>query len=61
MQQLDNLKLYKPQLASTLEDSWVEAMNVVKGVSIRLAKRTDKLLDERDKKIAHLLAINRQL
>ena len=36
-------------------------MNVVKSVAVRLAKRTDKLLDERDKKIAHLLTINRQL
>ena len=61
MDQLENLKLYKPNLAALLEDSWVDAMNVVKTVAIKLDKRTQRLLQEQQQKINQLLNINRQL
>ena len=58
---MDNLRLYKPQLTATFEDNWSDFMGVLKSVVVKLLKRTDRLLEEKDKKIAGLLKINREL
>lgn len=52
LQHLDNLKLYKPQLAALLEDSWVDSMHILKAVIGKLSKRNEKVLEEKEKKIS---------
>jgi len=56
---LDNLRLYKPQLTATFEDNWSDVMAVLKSVVVKLIKRTDRLMEDKDKKIVSLLQLNR--
>ena len=55
------MKLYKPQLASFLEDSWVDSMQILKTVIGKLNRRNEKVIEEKERKIAELLRMNREL
>jgi hypothetical protein len=44
VEHLENLKLYKPQLAALLEDSWVDSMHILKTVIAKLSKRNERVL-----------------
>jgi FtsZ-binding cell division protein ZapB len=61
VEHLDNLKLYKPQLAALLEDSWVDSMQILKAVIAKLSKRNEKALEDKERKINELLRMNREL
>lgn len=61
LEHLENLKLYKPQLSSLLEDSWAESMQLLRAVIVKLSKRSDKVIEEKEHKIAELLRMNREL
>lgn len=55
------MKLYKPQLAASFEDNWADFMGLLKTVIVKMMRRTDRLLEEKEKKIAGLLQLNREL
>lgn len=61
LEHLENLKLYKPQLSSLLEDSWAESMQILRAVIVKLSKRSDKVIEEKEHKISELLRMNREL
>lgn len=61
LEHLENLKLYKPQLSSLLEDSWAESMQILRAVIVKLSKRSDKVIEEKEHKINELLRMNREL
>ena len=61
LENLENLRLYKPQLTAHFEDNWTDFMTTLKSVVVKLLKRTDRMSDEKEKKIANLLQINRDL
>lgn len=44
LEHLENLKLYKPNLSSLLEDSWAESMQILRSVIVKLSKRSDKVI-----------------
>jgi hypothetical protein len=58
---LENLRLYRPQLTATFEDNWSDFMGVLKSVVTRLLRRTDRMMEERERKVASLLQLNREL
>jgi hypothetical protein len=39
--------LYKPQLASMLEDNWRDFMELLRTTTIKLSKRTEKVAEEK--------------
>lgn len=61
LQNLDNLRLYKHQLAALFEDNWAEFMVLLKAVVVKMMRRSEKVAEERERKIGALLEMNREL
>lgn len=60
MESLDSLKLYKSQLALQFEHNWAEFMDVLRSIVIKMNKRSDRKIEEKEMKIVQLLNINTQ-
>ena len=57
---LSNLKLYKNQLSLQFEHNWAEFMDVLKTIVVKMIKRTDRMVEEKEVKVVQLLNINSQ-
>ena len=44
---LDNLRLYKSNLAILFENNWARFMDILRNIIMRMIKRNDKLIEEK--------------